>query len=400
MADDTKTPAQVVDEIVKMLSNKLDLLKKEYSPAEAAERVRTTVVARITAHEAELRKMAAVEANGEKLTKNIGSLPSATPSQEEIADGNADKDRNVFTLLNKGEWAKGAKKPKAGKVIEAEGSGDLSKEALSAAAPPKAPKPPSLKPAGVPGAKIGQAPKAPKPPSAPGSTGGTMKSEIPYATKKSDGPTHVCKAPLCTKGIKGSAEYCKGHRDLEFHDANAKATAAGKKGVPAKAGDGVAKMDIPATTEAAQGGVINDTEKMEMPATSEKANGGPMPTKKMELPATSKKANGGPMPTKKMELPSTPEKANGGQMKKAAMPMVKSPVFNMKPKLGGKDPMSMDMTAAAGAAPKAMEAPKTVKLPSMEEHASRASQFNDFMPKGNFGKSEACSNCNTKKCKC
>lgn len=114
--------------------------------------------------------------------------------------------------------------------------------------------------------------------------------------------------------------------------------------------------------------------KMDMPSSPEKANGGPQPTKKMEIPSSTEKANGGPQPTAKMEMPATPEKANGGPMAKMAL----SPVFAVRPKLGGKDPNSRAMTMdASHASHKAaqsqntMALPKTT-LPSVADHASRA----------------------------
>jgi hypothetical protein len=124
--------------------------------------------------------------------------------------------------------------------------------------------------------------------------------------------------------------------------------------------------------------------KMDIPSSAEKANGGPQPTKKMEIPASAEKANGGPQPTKKMELPTTPEKANGGPMAKMAL----SPVFAVRPRMGGKDPVSQQMTADASHAShqaaqqqNTMALPKT-KLPSVAEHASRANYMADFAAKG------------------
>ncbi len=71
------------------------------------------------------------------------------------------------------------------KKIEAEGSGgEMKKDEEPASASPTAPaKPPNqtpstaLKPHGVPGDKVGDAPSIPKPPAAPGHKGTTMKSE-------------------------------------------------------------------------------------------------------------------------------------------------------------------------------------------------------------------------------
>jgi hypothetical protein len=120
--------------------------------------------------------------------------------------------------------------------------------------------------------------------------------------------------------------------------------------------------------------------KMAIPTSTEKANGGPQPTKKMEFPTSAEKANGGPQPTKKMEFPATGEKANGGPMAKMAM----SPVFGVKPRLGGKDTMSQAMThdasKAAAAAP-AQALPHT-KLPTVTEHAQRAASFQNHMASG------------------
>jgi hypothetical protein len=106
---------------------------------------------------------------------------------------------------------------------------------------------------------------------------------------------------------------------------------------------------------------------------------------KMDIPASTEKANGGPQPTKKMEIPSSSEKANGGPMAKAAL----SPVFAVRPKLGGKDPTSKIMTADASHAShqahmqqqNTMALPQA-KLPSVADHASRANYLAGFGAKG------------------
>ncbi|WNM70344.1 hypothetical protein [Myxococcus phage Mx1] len=150
----------------------------------------------------------------------------------------------------------------------------------------------------------------------------------------------------------------------------------------------------------------------------------PYQANKMEMPATKENANGGPLPTKKSEL-----------MEKAV-----SPVFAVRPRLGGKDPTSRQMTQMASAdahnaarTAAAAPAPK-VALPTVAQHAARAAQltpsatgghamkgpgkaaidlpadtgeatithgsgsFGDFMPAGKFGKSELDS-CPCPRCK-
>jgi hypothetical protein len=319
--------------------------KSEYTAADVAQAIAKATCDRIDALKSELIKMEALEAAGNAaLKKNIGSLPSATPSGKQIADGDADNmsnsPRNVFTIMKKGEgkfapYDKGAVAPEIGEEVSAEGSGGqvkkgkkLAKEALM----PQMPKAPALKPTGTPGAKAGEAPKAPKPPQAAGA------------------------AP-------------------SMH-----------------------KMDLPHTPEKANGGQMS---KEEMAAALDKAYISPYhkygPAKPVAKPAAAPAPETKPPEAKKMELPQTSEKANGGQMKKDELPMAKgmhpSPVFHaLKPRLGGKDQASQHMTSAASqhaaTAGAPAPAPKAVKLPSVEDHAARASQFSDFMPAGKFGKSE------------
>jgi len=186
--------------------------KSELDALDFAQALSKAVVEKIAGVREQLEKMERLEAAGNEdlakglkskgVKKNIGSLPSNTPSNKQIADGDPNKShpmpKSVFDIMNKGEgkflpWAKGTKKPKVGKEVEAEGSGgsdttkpgpSLQKDALPVAKPPKMP---ALKPAGVPGAKAGDAPKAPKAPGAPGQTGSTMKMELPQSPEKAGG---------------------------------------------------------------------------------------------------------------------------------------------------------------------------------------------------------------------
>lgn len=125
-----------------------------------------------------------------------------------------------------------------------------------------------------------------------------------------------------------------------------------------------------------------DTHKMELPHTSEKANGGNMSTKKMELPHFTEKANGGTISTKKAEMPHSTEKANGGQISNESMAKAVSPVFGVlaRPRMGGKDPVSQQMTMHASQAAQANTAVPNVNvkptiMPSQQDHTSRAVEF-------------------------
>lgn len=192
----------------------------EISAVEAGQAIVKAAQAKIEKYAEELTRLQKMEADGDaRMVKSIHGLPSSTPSDMAIADGNSTKQhaptRTVFKILamkkaetfldnenladhkdryvEKGKpkgnlppqlennWAgKNDSKPEA--EVKAEGSGGLKKEEVAPGAkpaqPPKAPTGDAVKPAGIPGAKVGAAPKVPKPPSAPGSTGSTMKSEV------------------------------------------------------------------------------------------------------------------------------------------------------------------------------------------------------------------------------
>jgi hypothetical protein len=148
----------------------------------------------------------------------------------------------------------------------------------------------------------------------------------------------------------------------------------GKSAMPASPPAAKQPSGVPGAPKPPQAaGAAPTMHKMALPTTPEKANGGPQPTQKMEIPSSAEKANGGPQPTKKMEMPTTPEKANGGPMAKAAL----SPVFAVRPRLGGKDQASQQMSAHAFQAQvpqNTMALPKTT-LPSVADHANRANNF-------------------------
>lgn len=186
---DTKTHAAVANDRP-VAAKEEKHAKSEYTPAEVFHTLSKTLYEKIDTVKTQMEKMQKAEAAGNaELLKGIGSLPSETPSAEQIVDGDANRTRShrtVFGIMKKGDgaqlpYADGAKAPKPGEEVSAEGSGGdvkkgklkLSKEAL----PMQMPKTPTLKPSGVPGAKAGQAPKAPKPPQAPGATPSMHKAE-------------------------------------------------------------------------------------------------------------------------------------------------------------------------------------------------------------------------------
>lgn len=291
---------------------------------DVAQALAKTVVEKIASVREELLKMEQLEAAGNaKLQKNVGSLPSSTPSTKQIADGDANRHieaRNVFSLMQKGEgkfepWKKGAKKPKAGKDKSGEsveGSGgletvrpgplasELSKQAMPTMKPPKAP---SMKPAGIPGAKAGDAPKAPAAPKAAGAAGATMKS-----------------AP---EGIRPEVK--------ESMD-RAIASYAGKDKKPAAPAPGVKKMDLPQSPEKAIGGQESSGS---IPAVAKQAGGTTdAEVQKMDLPQSPEKAIGGQESSG--SIPAVAKQAGGttdAEMKKDMKPMSPSPVFGNK--MGG-----------------------------------------------------------------
>lgn len=374
---DTKTAADVMSAIAQTFGAKMDALKKsdkQHTAADVAEALRKATIERIDAVKAELQKMTKAEAEGAAaLQKNIGSLPSETPSKAQIADGNPHKMvKTVFDVMKKEKGDKGVLPgDKAQKVVEAEGSGGdvtkgkkLSKEAL-AASPPKAP---ALKPAGIPGAKAGAAPSAPKPPQAPGAASTTHKMELPQTAEKANGGKITKKMELPQ-----TAEKANGGKiskdEMVAGTGKSKCPSCGKSGGKVTTGEHGTKM-------VTRCDACSKTKKMELPQTPEKANGGKI--------------------TKKMELPQTAEKANGGQMKKDEM-MAKgalhpSPVFAVRPRLGGKDMASQHMTSHAAMTAHtpsaAVQAAKAPAMPSAADHAARANSFADFMPPGKFTKAE------------
>ena len=193
----------------------LKVEKSEYQLHEVADELRKVVVAKIDAMKVELQKMEKREAEGKALEKGIGNIPSETPSNMQVADGDAVRSnipvpKTVFELMRKtitvelrGDmpYAKDAKAPEAGEEVSGdEGSGGdvkkdkkLSKVAMSAnVQTPKAPKVEGLKPSGVPGAKT--APTATKPPQAPGAAPSMHKDEMDTSI-----PPPIVKAETMTK---------------------------------------------------------------------------------------------------------------------------------------------------------------------------------------------------------
>ncbi len=76
----------------------------------------------------------------------------------------------------------------------------------------------------------------------------------------------------------------------------------------------------------------------------------------------------------------------GKKLSKAEASPILSKTFGIKPKLGGKDDASLHMSHGAAMDIKNKKMPagqQKVKMPSMEEHASRAADLAEFTPKWN-----------------
>lgn len=294
-------------------TNKSEMKKSEFSASDVAEALTKTLAEKIDAMRTELVKMEKLEAAANaSLQKNIGALPSSTPSTKQIADGDPNKmvgQRNIFTLMHKGEgkytpWDKSAKKskPKPGKEVSAgEGSGGsdttkkgplaskLSKEAMGMPAMPKAP---SLKPSGVPGAKAGSAPKAPKTPQAPGAKPSeTVKMELPHSSQKANGGQE-------------------------------------------KSGS------VPSVSKQAGGTTDAEVNKMDLPQSSEKAIGGQ--EKSGSVPSVSKQAGG----TTDAETMAKQVMAPGAPAPVAGKPIHPSPVFANRMNISARHEMKVGPSGA------------------------------------------------------
>jgi ssDNA-binding Zn-finger/Zn-ribbon topoisomerase 1 len=422
MASDTKNPVEAARELVKALGAKIDDLKKSestFTPADVVSELNKAMGSRIDAFKAELAKMEKAEADGKAaLRKNIGNLPSDTPSGSQIADGDANRatpmPRSVFQMMRKAAifesthqadgYAKGAKAPKAGKEVgDDEGSGGQVKKGKSfgkAALPMSMPKLPALKPSGVPGAKAGEAPKAPSAPKAPGGTGPTKKMELPQSSEKANGGQMTKKMELPSTSEKANGGQMKkdeiaaqgAHKCPNCGGSGGKAAtgSSGKKLVTAC--PSCQKKSKPAMKKSGNAGQVGGGDVTMKSGNAGQVGGGdatgPAPmamTQKMELPQTKEKANGGKV-TKKMELPASSEKANGGKITEGMSKAALSPVFAAHAKMK-QQAMAADSHKAAMAGPAAAPG-KAATLPTVKQHAERQSTFTDFMPKGNFGKGE------------
>lgn len=183
--------------------------EKQLTPREAAQRILDAARQKMESEVARLIKT-------EELGKSLFGLASSTPSARSMADGQQvhqqAPSKSVFKLLQTkqatapvvakaetfidlkspstpgGDRYKEIGKPAGNlpgdrkeKEVSASGSGgEMKKAGADMGKPPEAAKPPvaaAPKPAGVPGAKAGQAPTVPTPPAAPGMKGNTMKSE-------------------------------------------------------------------------------------------------------------------------------------------------------------------------------------------------------------------------------
>lgn len=307
--------------------------KSELDALDVAQALAKTVVEKIAQVREELVKMEKLEAAGnEKLQKGIGTLPSSTPSEKQIADGDPHKmveQRNIFSIMAKGEgkfepWKKGSKKPKVGKEVSAgEGSGgsDTTRPGPSLAKqgmPMSPPKAPALKPAGVPGAKSGEAPKAPAAPKAAGASGATMKMELPHSPEKAKGGQMSSGSVPTDVTITGNSGPALEKGDLPTVE-RAKTIARNIKG------DGSEKDNLRGQGRVAPKPNLEQLDKQ--------------PAKKMELPQSPEKAKGGQMSSG--SVPSVSKQAGGttdAEMKKDMKPM--SPVFANKIGAGAAVPPS------------------------------------------------------------
>ncbi len=174
-----------------------------------------------------------------------------------------------------------------------------------------------------------------------------IKSKLHKDELEKGDKTHVCKAALCTKGIKGDAEYCKGHKDLEWNDANAKATAAGKKGVPVKDGDGVAKAELktkpkePVKAASGNGIKIKPLKKVGLPAGAKGLKTALMHDKSAGAAPAGAPAGAGP------KMPTMAQHADRASMFAAHTPPAK-PAAGAAPAAA---PKGLDKIKAAGAQP-------------------------------------------------
>lgn len=183
--------------------------KNELDALDVAQALSKAVVDKIATMREQLVKMEQLEKAGNaSMKKAIGTLAPQTPAVHQMPTQDVHTQHNIFSILGKGDgalapWAKKAKKgqPKPGKEHEADDQGSGGLDTMKGSAPkglekgamgmqpakvavaaPAA----TLKPAGIPGAKAGDAPKAPKAPQAPGAMP-AAKMELPQSEDAANG---------------------------------------------------------------------------------------------------------------------------------------------------------------------------------------------------------------------
>lgn len=252
MSDGTN-PHLTALELAKAIKEELAAVRKvaksEVSPVEAAKAVAAGIRAQIEAHREELVKMRKLEV--QTLKKSVHGIPSSTPSAASIApppsksvfdilhsnapgvqktedfisvSNDNDPEKRIVTVGGKGTVLP---KDKKSKRVDAPGSGgEIQKDVMSDSSPApsgSSHKPavaPTLKPTGIPGAKVGAAPSAPKPPVAPGAAPTMHKDEADSAGDKK--ATGEVRCQVCGKFLKTSEKRRKEGRYLcSVHD-NAK----------------------------------------------------------------------------------------------------------------------------------------------------------------------------------
>lgn len=367
----------------------------ELSPAEAVQLLTKGVVTQIDRHLAALKsglsKMQEREAEGAALVKKSRSVFDLAKSEVLIDNRyRNDPEKRYKEIGNKGVGP--LDKPQ--KHIPAEGSGDKGGKIFGKSAMPAVPgasgagpAAPSGKPSGVPG--------APKPPQAPGAAPTMHKMDIPSSTEKANGgPVPISKKDMLEYMEKNSSRFRA--RPKPDNDPSLQAThgehysaSHGHYSVMANGGKKKEGARTYSTHYVSHEGKFKDLGRNHadkaaaMSAMHEHHDKVAAGISKMEIPSSTEKANGGPQPTKKMEMPTTSEKANGGPMAKTAL----SPVFAVRPRIGGKDPVSQQMTSDAShashqaAQQNVMALPKTT-LPSVADHASRANYLSGFGAQG------------------
>lgn len=373
----------------------------ELTPLEATHLLTKAVVTQIDKQIAtlkgELSKMQQREADGAATLKKSRTVFDLVKSEDFIDTKNANNpDKRIKSFKSKGAVGP-LDKPQ--KVIPSEGSGDEGGKVFGKSAMPAAPgaakagpSAPAGKPAGVPG--------APKPPQAPGAAPSMHKMDIPTSTEKANGgPVPMSKKDMLEYMEKNAGRFRT--RPKPDNDPSLEAThgehysaSHGHYSVMANGGKKKEGARTYSAHYVSHEGKFKDLGRSHadkgaaMAAMHEHHDKVAAGISKMEIPTSTEKANGGPQPTKKMEISSSTEKANGGPVPMSKMAL--SPVFAVRPKLGGKDPGSKAMTADASHASHQahMQQQNTMALPqnkqpmpNVADHA-RANMLAGFGAKG------------------